>query len=135
MTFSYDSLGLCRHWSTETPGFIMKWHNRALLREEFVSEWKSKANIDLHHLQRHHVSEVLHGYQVPAWRTDIEHQVNDFNHQLLQGLARTCPIKKREPKKPGIDSHIWDLRTQKLVARRGLERLHEDDEENSFVFA
>ena len=123
MTFSYDSLGLCRHWSTETPGFIMKWHNRALLREEFVSEWKSKANIDLHHLQRHHVSEVLHGYQVPAWRTDIEHQVNDFNHQLLQGLARTCPIKKREPKKPGIDSHIWDLRTQKLVARRGLREI------------
>ena len=123
MTFSYDSLGLCRHWSTETPGFIMKWHNRALLREEFVSEWKSKANIDLHHLQRHHVSEVLHGYQVPAWRTDIEHQVNDFNHQLRQGLARTCPIKKREPKKPGIDSHIWDLRTQKLVARRGLREI------------
>ena len=42
MTFSYDSLGLCRHWSNDASGFIMKWHNRALLKDEFVSEWKAR---------------------------------------------------------------------------------------------
>ena len=42
MTFSYDSLGLCRHWSVDTSGPIIKWHNRALLKEEFVSEWKAR---------------------------------------------------------------------------------------------
>lgn len=42
MTFTYDNLGLCRHWSADTPGPILKWHNRALLNEEFVSEWKAR---------------------------------------------------------------------------------------------
>ena len=42
MTFSYDSLGPCRHWSVDTPGPIIKWHNRAVLKEEFVSEWKAR---------------------------------------------------------------------------------------------
>ena len=42
MTFSYDSCGLCRHWSASTPGLVLKWHNRALQKEDFVSEWRAR---------------------------------------------------------------------------------------------
>ena len=83
----------------------------------------SKISFDLHHLQRHHVSDALHHYQVPCWQADIEHQVDDFNSQLLQKLAQTCPVKKWAPKKPCIDSKVWDLRIQKLAARRGLKEI------------
>ena len=52
-----------------------------------------------------------------------ESQVDDFNCQLLQGLAKTCPARRTEPKKPGIDAETWALRTQKLIARRGLREI------------
>ena len=42
MTFSYDNLGLCRHWDASAPGIVMKWQNRALLKENFVSEWQAR---------------------------------------------------------------------------------------------
>ena len=42
MTFTYDSLGLCRHWSSDASALTMKWHNRALLKDDFVSEWKAR---------------------------------------------------------------------------------------------
>jgi len=41
MTFSYDNLGLCRHWDSSTPAIIMKWNNRAVCNEVFVSEWQA----------------------------------------------------------------------------------------------
>ena len=42
MTFTYDDLGLCRHWSSSTPASIMKWHNRAVTSENFTSEWRAR---------------------------------------------------------------------------------------------
>ena len=44
MTFSYDNLGLCRHWDSSTPAIIMKWNNRAVCNEAFVSEWQAREN-------------------------------------------------------------------------------------------
>ena len=43
MTFSYDDLGLCRHWDSSTPAIVMKWNNRAIVNETFVSEWQAQA--------------------------------------------------------------------------------------------
>ena len=42
MTFSYDDLGLCRHWDSSTPATVMKWNNRAIVNEAFVSEWQAQ---------------------------------------------------------------------------------------------
>ena len=42
MTFTYDNLGLCRHWSEATPASILKWHNRAVMNETFTSEWQAR---------------------------------------------------------------------------------------------
>ena len=43
MTFTYDGQGLCRHWGSSTPAICMKWNNRAVCREGFVSEWHARA--------------------------------------------------------------------------------------------
>ena len=43
MTYTYDNLGLCRHWDQGAPAEVMKWHNRALLEETFMSEWQARA--------------------------------------------------------------------------------------------
>lgn len=42
MAFTYDNLGLCRHWSESTPASILKWHNRAVMNENFTSEWQAR---------------------------------------------------------------------------------------------
>ena len=84
---------------------------------------RTKALIDINQLQRHHVFDALLAHDVPPWQTDIEQQVNAFNHHILQELAKTCPAKRQAPKKPGIDSATWDLRIQKLAARRGLKEI------------
>lgn len=46
MTYTYDNLGPCRHWDLATPAAVMKWHNRALMNDNFVSEWQARAQAE-----------------------------------------------------------------------------------------
>jgi hypothetical protein len=62
MTHTYDSLGLCRHWGGSTPGSVLKWHNRALLKDNFVSEWQAIE------AERTSVTPILTAFQVPEDR-------------------------------------------------------------------
>jgi len=88
-----------------------------------IMKRSSKATIDFGQLQGAHVMQVLHGYVVPAWSENIEDQVSHFNGHLLEGLQHQCPLTRHRPKKPCLDEDTWNLRTQKLIARRGLRQI------------
>jgi len=83
----------------------------------------SKPHIDFSIVQNSHVEQALGDYVVPAWTENIEDQVSQFNGHLLARLQNLCPHAKHRPKKPCIDEATWNLRTQKLIARRGLRQL------------
>ncbi|CAL1154687.1 unnamed protein product [Cladocopium goreaui] len=88
-----------------------------------VGQRQAKAHIDFSMLQSHHVMQTLNDYVVPAWSENIEDQVSHFNGHLLEGLQHRCPATKHRPKKPCLDDATWALRTQKLIARRGLRQI------------
>ena len=87
------------------------------------SAQSSKPRIDFTLVQHEHVEQALGDYVVPAWTENIEDQVSQFNGHLLARLQNLCPHAKHRPKKPCIDEATWNLRTQKLIARRGLRQL------------
>eukprot|EP00435_Cladocopium_sp_Y103_P071422 s996_g37.t1 len=42
MTYTYDDLGLKRHWSVDASPVTMKWSHRALLKDDFTTEWQAR---------------------------------------------------------------------------------------------
>ncbi|CAL1136808.1 unnamed protein product [Cladocopium goreaui] len=79
--------------------------------------------------------EILHDYEPAAWNENIEQHVDDFNQQVLHGLHRLCPRQKNCAKKPYVNEHLWNLRSQKIKLKGQLRQLaHRQRDERLVVF-
>ena len=79
--------------------------------------------------------EILHDYEPAAWNENIEQHVEDFNQQVLHGLHRLCPRQKNRAKKPYVNEHLWNLRSQKIKLKGQLRQLaHRQRDERLVVF-
>ena len=86
MTFTYDSLGLCRHWDHSVPATLIKWHNRALLKDRFLSEWQARA--DAIELALDVYGDALQG--LPVTSSDAD----SAGAPLKAPLKSSCPLNR-----------------------------------------
>eukprot|EP00435_Cladocopium_sp_Y103_P071791 s39_g38.t1 len=63
----------------------------------------------------------LHAIRAAEWSTDIESQVQAFNHEVLTSLQTACPKNRLSRKKPFLSDSVWNLRLIKLQLQRRLK--------------
>ena len=68
------------------------------------------------------VQDHLGHLSVPDWHCDIESHVHAQNQQYHQVLQTHCKPARNTAKKPFLDATIWDLRKQKLAAKKQMHK-------------
>ena len=118
------------HWDHEPTAVDLRWTGGVPQHQEAK---KQKLNFDPAMIQKHTIEAILQDYEPPAWKQDIEHQVNELNQQILQGLQRCCPKPRKGPKKDHISDELWQQRQDKLRVKAQLKEVDRRKREELLV--
>ena len=94
--------------------------HHAVIRQEAKST--STATLTLSEI-RALPDDVFDTASVPSWQCDIGSHVDTFNQEIHGRIQEQHHVKPKLAKKPYITSDIWEMRKEKIQARKRLRRL------------
>ena len=136
VTIPQQYLQWCQHSEVLNDFDLGLAHDHAAVAIDM--QWTSQQEIlpprpsdQVHHMPEYDRSSIAriddtqwNAHHFLPWSTDIGAQVKSFNQQMHVQLRKSSVHKTQHGKKPFMTTELWQLRSQKLKAKRNVSQIH-----------